>query len=406
MPALGMQQDTGTLIAWLKTDGESVAKGEPVMEIETDKVTVEIEAPASGILGGMCANEGDVIPVGQTVAWILSPGEPVPPEGREGRLDRTSVSPITRRPAEEQGVGLAQVQAERGQVWKDDARKPTEAEPASEGARLVPASPKARRLSRERGLDLESLVGTGPDGAVLAADVLATQASAIETRYQSIEPSTVWRVMAERVTQCWTSTPHFYLLREVNASRLLAWRERMQNLIEPRPTYTDLLIKLVAAALSRHGQINASWESGKIVLHREINIGLAVAVKDGLVVPVIHRANELSLSLIVERRQNMVSRAQAGRLSVEDLANGTFTLSNLGMYGVDIFNAIVNPPQAAILAVGRIAERVVPIDGQPAVQPMMILSLSCDHRVVDGARGAQFLATLAGFIEEPFLLLE
>ena len=212
--------------------------------------------------------------------------------------------------------------------------------------------------------------------------------------------------MAERVTQSWTSTPHFYLIREVNASRLLAWRERMQNLIEPRPTYTDLLVKLVAAALSRHEQVNASWNDGKIVLHREINVGLAVAVKDGLVVPVIHRANEQSLSQIVERRQVLVSRAQAGKLSAEDLSNGTFTISNLGMYGVDAFNAILNPPQAAILAVGRIAERVVPIDGEPAVQPMMILSLSCDHRVIDGACGAQFLATLAGLIEEPLLLLE
>jgi pyruvate dehydrogenase E2 component (dihydrolipoamide acetyltransferase) len=401
MPALGMQQDTGTLIAWLKGDGESVAQGEPIMEIETDKVTVEIEAPASGILGGICADEGDLIPVGQTVAWILSPGEPVPAERRDGQLDRISVSPVARRLAEEHAGDLSLVEAERGRVRTDDGLKYIEAEPADGRSRLYPASPKARRLSRERGLDLAKLTGTGPDGAVLAADVLAAG-----TRSQSLEPGTVWQVMAERITQSWTSTPHFYLLREVNASRLLMWRERMQNLIEPRPTYTDLLVKLVAAALSRHEQVNATWKDDKIVLHREINVGLAVAVKDGLVVPVIHRANEQSLSQIAERRQNMVSRAQAGTLSAEDLANGTFTISNLGMYGVDAFNAILNPPQAAILAVGRIAERVVPIDGEPAVRPMMILSLSCDHRVIDGARGAQFLATLAGLIEEPLLLLE
>jgi len=406
MPALGMQQDTGTLIAWLKGDGESVAKGEPIMEIETDKVTVEIEAPASGILGGICADEGDLIPVGQTVAWILSPGESVPGERRGGQPDRISVSPVARRLAEEHAGDLSLVEAVRGRVRTDDGLKYIEAEPADGRSRLYPASPKARRLSRERGLDLETLIGTGPDGAVLAADVPMADVLAAETRSQSLEPGTIWQVMAERVTQSWTSTPHFYLLREVNASRLLVWRERMQNLIEPRPTYTDLLVKLVAAALSRHEQVNASWNDGKIVLHREINVGLAVAVKDGLVVPVIHRANEQSLSQIVERRQNMVSRAQAGKLSAEDLANGTFTISNLGMYGVDAFNAIVNPPQAAILAVGRIAERVVPVDGEPAVLPMMILSLSCDHRVIDGARGAQFLATLAGLIEEPLLLLE
>jgi len=405
MPALGMQQDTGTLIAWLKGDGESVAKGEPIMEIETDKVTVEIEAPASGILGGICANEGDLIPVGQTVAWILSPGEPVPGEGLDGQPDRISVSPATRRLAEEHPGDLSPVEAERVRVRKGDGLEHIAAEPADGGSRLSPASPKARRLSRERGLDLETLIGTGPDGAVLAADVPAADVLAARTRSQSLEPGTVWQVMAERITQSWTSTPHFYLLREVNASRLFAWREQMQNLMEPRPTYTDLLVKLVAAALSRHKQVNASWHDGKIMQHREINVGLAMAIKDGLVVPVIHRANEQSLSLIVERRQDLVSRARAGKLSAEDLANGTFTISNLGMYGVDAFNAIVNPPQAAILAVGRIAERVVPIDGEPAVRPMMILSLSCDHRVIDGARGAQFLATLASLIEEPLLLV-
>ena len=376
------------------------------MEIETDKVTVEIEAPASGILGGICANEGDLIPVGQTVAWILSPGEPVPAERRDGQSGSISVSPaVAHRLADEHGVDPSLGKAERGRVRADDVPKHTEAEPAVGVARLYPASPKARRLSRERGLDLENLSGTGPDGAVLAADVLAARVPATETGAQSREPGAVWQVMAERVTQSWTSTPHFYLIREVNAIRLMAWREKVRMQIEPQPTYTDLLVKLVAATLCRHEQVNATWNHGKIVLHREINVGLAVAVKDGLVVPVMHQANEQSLSQIVERRQNLVSRAQAGKLSAEDLANGTFTISNLGMYGVDAFNAILNPPQAAILAVGRITERVVPIDGQPAIQPMMILSLSCDHRVIDGARGAQFLATLASLIEEPLLLL-
>ncbi len=390
MPALGMQQDTGTLIAWLKGDGQSVAKGEPVMEIETDKVTVEIEAPASGTLGGICAKEGDVIPVGQTVAWILAPGEPVPADGPAGEKGSTSAPPVAQPLAAEHGVD----------------RTATYAEPAVGLARLYPASPKARRLARERDLDLESLTGSGPDGAVLAADVLAAQVPVAQTRTLSREPGTVWQVMADRVTQSWTGAPHFYLLREVNASRLVAWREQLQTQLEPPPTYTDLLVKIVAVALSRHEGVNASWADGRIVLHEEINVGLAVAVEGGLLVPVIHQANEQALSAIVERRQDLVGRAQAGQLKADDLANGTFTLSNLGMYGVDAFNAIVNPPQAAILAVGRIAERVVPVDGQPAVRPMMILSLSCDHRVIDGARGALFLDTVAGFIEEPLLLLQ
>ena len=259
MPALGMQQDTGTLIAWLKADGESVAQGEPVMEIETDKVTVEIEAPASGILGGICANEGDVVPVGQTVAWILAPGEPVPMGGPASEPGSISAPPVTRQPAAEHGVDLTPDEAGRQRVRK--------AEPADTLARLLPASPKARQLARERGLDLGSLAGTGPEGAVLAADILAAPAPVAEAQPQLHEPGTVWQVMAQRVTQSWTGTPHFYLLREVNASRLMAWREQLQDSLEPRPTYTDLLVKIVAAALSRHKGVNASWADGRIVLH-------------------------------------------------------------------------------------------------------------------------------------------
>jgi pyruvate dehydrogenase E2 component (dihydrolipoamide acetyltransferase) len=366
------------------------------MEIETDKVTVEIEAPTSGILGGTCAREGDVIPVGQTMAWILEPGESVPGEMQNGQLGRPSALSAARSIAEEHGAALTPVRPVGGKTRGADV---SETESRDGRPRLFPASPKARRLARECGLDAKDLIGTGPDGAVLAADVLAAG-------IQTLEPGTIWQVMAERVTQSWTNTPHFCLLREVSASRLRVWRQQAQKLIEPQLTYSDLLVKLVAAALSRHNRVNASWTEGKIVLHREINIGLAVAIKEGLVVPVIHRADELELSQIAVRRQKMVSRAQVGKLSVADLARGTFTISNLGMYGVDAFSAVVNPPQAAILTVGRIAERVVPIDGQPAVQPMLILGLSCDHRVIDGAGGAQFLETLAGFIEEPLLLLE
>jgi pyruvate dehydrogenase E2 component (dihydrolipoamide acetyltransferase) len=211
--------------------------------------------------------------------------------------------------------------------------------------------------------------------------------------------------MAERITQCWTSVPHFYLLREVNASGLIAWRDKAHKGAETKITYTDLLVRVVAAALRRHPRLNAMWDEGKIRLNEQINVGLAVAVEDGLVVPVVHAADKLSVGEIAARRQALVARAQAGKLRPDDIAGGTFTISNLGMYGVDAFNAIVNPPQAAILAVGRIAERVVPVNGQPAVQPMLVLSLSCDHRVVDGARGAQFLDTVAGWIQEPLGLL-
>jgi pyruvate dehydrogenase E2 component (dihydrolipoamide acetyltransferase) len=211
--------------------------------------------------------------------------------------------------------------------------------------------------------------------------------------------------MAERTTQGWTSVPHFYLVREVNASRLISWREQVVKRSAEKVTYTDLLVKIVAAALRLHPRVNASWHEGKITLKQAVNVGLAVAVEEGLVVPVILQADTLGLSEIARRRADLVAKAQAGKLRPQDISDATFTISNLGMYHVDAFNAIINAPQAAILAVGRIAERVVPVNGQPAVQPMMVLTLSCDHRVVDGARGAQFLDTIAALVEEPLGLL-
>jgi pyruvate dehydrogenase E2 component (dihydrolipoamide acetyltransferase) len=217
--------------------------------------------------------------------------------------------------------------------------------------------------------------------------------------------STVWRIMAERMTASWTTAPHFYLVREVNVARLVAWLGTARKQTGARITYTDLLVKLVAATLAQHPRVNVSWKDGTLERHAEINIGLAVALEDGLVVPVIARADTLGLKDIATRREDLVARAQAGKLRPPDIQGGVFTISNLGMYGVDAFSAIVNPPQAAILAVGRIADRVVPVNGQPAVQPTMTLTLSCDHRAVDGARGAQFLGALADLIEEPLALL-
>jgi pyruvate dehydrogenase E2 component (dihydrolipoamide acetyltransferase) len=207
------------------------------------------------------------------------------------------------------------------------------------------------------------------------------------------------------MTQSWTTTPHFYLVREVTVGRLAAWRERVSAQTGARITYTDLLVRILAAAIARHPRVNVAWKDGAIVPSAEINIGLAVAVEDGLVVPVLHRADTLGVADIAARREELVGRAQAGRLRPADVQGGGFTVSNLGMYGVDAFGAILNPPQAAILAVGRIADRVVAVNGRPVVQPTMVLTLSCDHRALDGARAARFLSTLADLIEEPLALL-
>jgi pyruvate dehydrogenase E2 component (dihydrolipoamide acetyltransferase) len=455
MPALELAQESGKVLRWLKAPGDRVQKGDPLVEIETDKITTEIEAPESGILGEVTAREGQVVPVGQTIARIVEAAgvvaaaagrgptaaapagagpaprtdgaAAVPSTGAAGSSGAAiKASPLARKIAEQHGVDLAQVKASGGTIQKADVLAYVEsrkAAPAANGAavRLAAASPKARRLAAERGLDISALVGSGPGGAVLSADVAAAPRPAMQVpaaavhrlevpavpvaRPEAPGVSTIWRVMAERMTASWTTAPHFYLVREVNVSRLATWRERASKQTSARITYTDLLVKLVGAALARHPAVNASWKDGAIVRHAEINIGLAVAIDDGLIVPVIHRADTLGLAEIATRREDLVTRAQSGKLRPADIQGGVFTISNLGMYGVDAFNAIVNPPQAAILAVGRIADRVVAVNGQPAVQPTMVLTLSCDHRTLDGARAAQFLDTLADLVEEPLALL-
>jgi pyruvate dehydrogenase E2 component (dihydrolipoamide acetyltransferase) len=437
LPALGMSQETGKVVRWLKAEGEQVTKGEPLAEIETDKATVELEAPATGFLAHITAAIDAEIPVGQVIAVIESSAvKAAPGDSTDGRVDSVSLgmpfivsegpvaaSPLASRVAAEHSVDLNQVKSAGRRIQKADVLaylQDREIAPSTKpGGRLVMASPKARRLAVEQGKDLTTIKGTGPEGAVLAADVLAAErghASPLHSVAPAREDtpatiageltlSNIWRIMAERTTQSWTSVPHFYLVREVNASRLMLWREQALKRSAAKVTYTDLLVKIVAATLRIHPRLNASWSEGKVTLKEEVHIGLAVAVEEGLVVPVIHQADKLSLSEIAQQRQELVTKAQVGKLRPQDISGGTFTISNLGMYGVDAFNAIINQPQVAILAVGRIAERVVPMNGQPAIQLMVLLTLSCDHRAVDGARGAQFLDTVAALIEEPLGLL-
>jgi pyruvate dehydrogenase E2 component (dihydrolipoamide acetyltransferase) len=428
MPALEMAQDTGKLIQWFKKEGQEVSQGEPLMEIETDKVTVEIEAPASGRLANVKVAPGDEVPVGEVIALILAPGEEAPQPKEPPRETKAEAlaglrpalqvggvvaSPVAVRVADEHGIDLAAVKLEGGRVEKADVlayvqKQATRRERRYGDYRLSPASPKARRIAREINLEVGGLQGSGPGGAVLVSDVMSIldQQDRLATPAAEASPlSNVWKVMTERVIQSWNNAPHFYLLREVNASRFIAWREYAQGQSDHKITYTDLLVKVVATALKSNPQANASWRDDQIFLNKDINVGLAVAVEAGLIVPVIFRAEALSLKEIAARRKDLVTRAQSGKLKPEDLRDGTFTISNLGMYDVDAFNAVINPPQAAILAVGRIAERVIPENGQPVVRPMMMLSLSCDHRVIDGARGAQFLRAVTELIEEPLGLL-
>lgn len=431
LPALGMAQETGIIVQWLKSDGEHVSKGEPLAAIETDKATVEIEAPATGVLTNVSAVVGAEVPVGQVIAVILDAGEVLSKESLsiQGRavevVNSVSIptSPLASRIAAEHNVDLSQIKPTGRRIQRADVL--TYLQGQENGAvvspvRLIAASPKARRLASEYQQDLAMMQGTGPGGAILVADVLKVQGLATQPPAPMVEQATngvvdgasitisnTWRIMAERTTQSWTSVPHFFLVRDVQASRLIAWREQtLKRASSEKVTYTDLLVKIVAMTLRQHPRINATWRDGSIHLNEEVHVGLAVAIEEGLVVPVIQRADELGLGEIASRRKELVTSAQNGKLRPQDLQGGTFTISNLGMYGVDGFNAIINAPQAAILAVGRIAERVVPVNGQAAIVPMMTLSLSCDHRVIDGARGAQFLSQLAELIEEPLGLLE
>lgn len=380
MPALEMAQETGKLVAWRKKEGESVSKGEPLLEIETDKAVLEVEAPADGILASVTAAEGAVVPVGETIAWIVRPGESAPAKTPVG-----SALKITNVPALSAPV-TADVSSER----------------PGASARL---SPKARRIAKEHGIDVAQLRGSGPGGAVLAGDILAADAETEILRVQLETPGSVGRLMAERTTQSWTTVPHFFVVREADASALVEARKRLASEAEQRSgvrlTYTDLLVALVAGVLTRHPRMNGSWDNGTIRLNPEINIALAIAVEDGVAAIVIGRANTLSIDQIAGQRQDLTERARAGRLRPADISGATFTISNLGMYQVDAFSAIINPPQAAILAVGSIADRVVASAGRPEIRPMITVTLSCDHRVVDGARAASFLNDLVESLREP-----
>jgi pyruvate dehydrogenase E2 component (dihydrolipoamide acetyltransferase) len=216
----------------------------------------------------------------------------------------------------------------------------------------------------------------------------------------------MWRRAAERLTQSWQTVPHFYLKRDVFAEGLVDWRNGLKQRTDTKVTFTDLIVKVVAAALRKNPYVNGQWNGEGVVFNENVNVGLAVAIDEGLLVPVIHDTDKLGVTEIAQRRAEIVTRSQTGKLKPMDLQGGTFTISNLGMYGIDEFNAIVNPPQAAILAIGRINDRVVPINGEPVIRKVLTLSLSCDHRAVDGARGAQFLDTLSSYIQDPMGLVD
>ncbi len=381
MPALEMAQETGKLLAWRKKEGERVSKGEPLLEIETDKAVVEIEAPGDGVLAGVTADVGAVIPVGETIAWLVAPGEQ-PPAKTAAAAARAS-SP----PARSSSAVAVETSTDRS-------------------ASAPQISPKARRVAKELGVDITRVRGTGSGGTITTEDIQAfADAKGASPTAEAEAPSQVARLMAERTTQSWTTVPHFFVVRDVDASALLAAQERLGLQIAKahgvRATVTDLLIALVARVLTKHPRLYSSWAGDRVRPNTDVNISVAMAVKDGVVGAVIPNADKAAPGGISVQRRDLTERARAGRLRPADIANATFTISNLGMYKVDAFTAIIVPPQAAILAVGGISERVVPVDGKPGIRPIMTLTLSSDHRVVDGAGAAAFLNDVIEAIRKP-----
>ena len=400
LPRLGQGMESGTIVKWLKAEGESVEKGEPLYELDTDKVTQEVEADASGVLLKIAVPEGEV-EVGSTIAVIGEQGEEVKVEAAGSANGKgAALEQVEEPPAEAAQPDPSQAQSA--------AQSPGEAT-TDKGGR-VKASPLARRIARERGVDIASIRGSGPEGRVIAEDVERAEqrpkAAEPPTEEIEIRPLTsVRKTIARRLTQAWQA-PVFQLTVSADMSAALALVAKLRELHpDERPTVTDVLTRVTAAALMRHRDVNALYLDGEVHIHPSANIGIAVAAPQGLVVPVIQQAERHSVAEIAAARAELVGRARDNKLQQADLQGGTFTISNLGMFGIEQFVAVLNPPQVAILAVGSTEERVVVRDGGFVAMPMMTMTLTCDHRAIDGAVGAQFLQTLKQLVEQPALAL-
>jgi pyruvate dehydrogenase E2 component (dihydrolipoyllysine-residue acetyltransferase) len=398
LPRLGQGMESGTIVRWLKAEGDEVQKGEPLYELDTDKVTQDVEADVGGVLLKILVPEGEV-PVGTPVAFLGEAGEQVP-----------EVEAVHEREVEPEAVA-----ASTGTDPQQPQRLTERPEGAVPSDGRIKASPLARRIARERGIDLAALSGTGPEGRIVAEDVeraVVTGPAAVPPAparapgtVQRVELTSLRRTIARRMAEAWTA-PAFQIVMSADMTRAQELRARLvERHPDERPTVTDVLTKVSALALMRHREVNALFAEDAIELHPSANVGIAVATDRGLLVPVIPGCEALTVAEIAVARADLVARAREGRLQAADLESGTFTISNLGMYGVEQFVAVLNPPQAAILAVGAIEERAVARDGALVARPTMTMTLTCDHRTIDGATAADFLRTVKEFLEEPGLTL-
>lgn len=421
LPRLGQGMDEGKVLQWLKGEGDTIEKGDELYEVETEKVNVEVEAPAGGTILKVLVPAGETVAIGTTLAWIGEAGEAVPAEtgdaggdaaaaGRESSVSPDGESAIAPTTA------AASVPAAR---VPSAPSKPAAAAPAPNDDRRIKASPLARRMASERGLDLAALAGSGPDGRIVARDVEgaaqgaaaaaspAAQPVAAGAGVERVELTSMRKTIARRLGEAWTA-PSFILNRAVDMTAANALRVKMLKSVKEgdvRPTVSDILTKAVAVALRQHRQMNAWWNEDSILQFEAAHVGLAVATDAGLVVPVIRDAHGKTVREIAADRKWLVDKARSGKLQPADFEGGTFSISNLGMMGIDSFTAVLNPPQAGILAVGATVDTPVVVDRRVEVRPIMNISLTCDHRSVDGAVGARFLETLVEHLEEPTSML-
>jgi pyruvate dehydrogenase E2 component (dihydrolipoyllysine-residue acetyltransferase) len=394
LPRLGQGMESGTVNKWLKNEGDQVAKGEPLFEIDTDKVTQEVESDFAGVLLKIVLPSGEA-PVGQTIAWIGEPGEEV----AEAAPSAAAPEPARPAPAPEPLAPEAAA-----------AAPAAEATTTTNGR--IKASPLARRLARERGIDLAALHGTGPEGRIVAKDVegaetrpAAPQAPVVSGEIESVPLTNIRKTIARRLTAAWQA-PVFQLTVSADMTRANGLVAKARELSpEVRITVTDVLAKVCAQALMRHRDVNVQYTEDALLRFPTANVGIAVAAPQGLVVPVLRSVERLSLAEVAAARGDAVGRARDNKLTTQDLEDGTFTISNLGMFGVEQFVAVINPPQAAILAVGATVDTPVARDGEVVVRPMLTMTLTVDHRAVDGAAGADFLRTVKQFVEDPALAL-
>ena len=382
MPKMGQTMERGKIIKWLKKDGEEVRRGDPLLEIETDKTTIEVEARESGILK-IIAEEGEEVPIATTIAYIVKEGETIP-EGKEPK------------------------------------KTPEKAEATA--VKRVKASPLARKIAEEKGIDLTKVQGTGPGGRITKNDVLAylereakaasAEKASMEStlpEYEVVPMSSMRRAIARKMVESKTYAPHFYVTVQVDMTEAVRMRENLIPLFEAkkgvRLSFTHLLIKAVASALEKYPQLNATFEEDEIRIWKDVNIGIAVSLEDGLIVPVLRGANKLDLFEIASQANELVTKAREKRLREDEFSGGTFTISNMGVVGVDSFIAIINIPETAILATGRISDKPAVVDGELTIRKMMNMTLSADHRVVDGVTAAKFLQEIKRLLESPYLLV-